>query len=131
MAVGLSLLTLALRIAAHVPFPNRQLMILFMVPVTLSAYLGGFGPGLLATAITAVGCLYFGIEPVYSITVTRGMDAFLLIVFIAVATITSVICEMLHRARRKAEESQRRLMDGERSIAWRSMPLASASGTTT
>jgi K+-sensing histidine kinase KdpD len=53
-AVLASLGTMALRLALQPIFRDRPLLILFMFPIILSAYVGGLGPGLLATGITTI-----------------------------------------------------------------------------
>ncbi|RQW89532.1 MAG: DUF4118 domain-containing protein, partial [Geobacter sp.] len=44
-------------------FDIRLLMIFFLFPIMLSAYLGGLGPGLAATALSALLVDYFLIHP--------------------------------------------------------------------
>ena len=48
-AVVVPWLVLAIRLRMGVSFAERPLLILFVFPILLAAYLGGLGPGLLAT----------------------------------------------------------------------------------
>jgi len=89
---------------------ERLMLILFMLPIVLSATLGGLGPGLVATVIAAAGTLYFVIPPLHSFHMERGDDVlqwcFLLINGMAV----SVLSEMLRVATSRTE-AKRLLLD--------------------
>ena len=50
-AITIALSVLALRMAIPLDLGRQPLMILFMLPIILSALMGGLGPGLLATAL--------------------------------------------------------------------------------
>jgi K+-sensing histidine kinase KdpD len=52
------------------------MLILFMLPVILSSVLGGFGPGLTATAIASLGIDYYGIPPLHSLQIGESHDLF-------------------------------------------------------
>ncbi len=54
-AITIALSVLALRMAIPLELARQPLMILFMLPIILSALIGGLGPGLLATALLGVG----------------------------------------------------------------------------
>ena len=54
-AITIALSVLALRMAIPLDLGRQPLMILFMLPIILSALMGGLGPGLLATALLGVG----------------------------------------------------------------------------
>lgn len=58
-AVGLTLVTLLLRMGIAIPFVQRPLLIMFMLPIIFSALLGGLGPGLLSTGLASVLVAYF------------------------------------------------------------------------
>jgi len=67
LAIALSLAMLFVRNGLPVSFGERPLLILFMLPVIASALLGGFGPGLTATAVAAAGTAYAFIPPINSL----------------------------------------------------------------
>jgi PAS domain S-box-containing protein len=67
--------------------------------VMLSAYLGGLGPGLLATALGVIAADYFWIEPRGFLRIGSVGDAALLVVFAIVATGIVVLVQALARAR--------------------------------
>lgn len=110
IALASALAMLALRESLAVEFDARPLLILFMFPIIVSALLGGLGPGLVATAVAALGVSYLAIPPVHSLRIAAGHDllqwSFLIINGVAV----SVLSEWLRRALDKAE-NDRRLLD--------------------
>jgi PAS domain S-box-containing protein len=64
IAVALTAATLLLRIGMNPWAGDQALIIMFLFPIIISAYLGGLGPGLLATAVAAAVTDYFVIPPV-------------------------------------------------------------------
>ena len=56
-AVLISLAMLLVRSLIAIPYSERPMLILFMFPIILSAVVGGLGPGLVATAVSALGGL--------------------------------------------------------------------------
>lgn len=109
-AVAITLAMLLVREYIAAQFGNRPLLILFMLPIVVSALLGGLWPGLLSTATAAAGVAYFVIPPLHSFRIAADYDlaqwTFLIINGIAV----SLLSEVLRRALAKAEVS-RRLLD--------------------
>jgi K+-sensing histidine kinase KdpD len=59
-------------------FGERPLLVLFVIPIPilLSAYVGGLGPGLMATVLAAAGTEYLLVPPARSFRIERGVDAF-------------------------------------------------------
>jgi hypothetical protein len=84
-------------------FGDRPLLILFVVPILLSAYLRGLGLGLLATVLVGAGTEYLLIPPTWSFAIERGVDAIQWLVLCVVGVLASILAEALHRARRRAE----------------------------
>jgi PAS domain S-box-containing protein len=107
-AIAVTTATLLLRMKIAVAFGHRPLLILFMMPIILSSLLGGFGPGLTATLIAAAGIDYYAIPTLHSFRIAASHDFFQWFIMIFSGILTSVLSEMLHRARQKSEE--RRLM---------------------
>ena len=62
LAVALTLVTIGTRVSLghEVRAPT---MIVFAIPIILSAYWGGLGPGLLATVISTLGAAYYLLPP--------------------------------------------------------------------
>jgi len=70
MAYGFALaatsLTLGLRLAFGFQAGDQPYPVLFILPIAFGAYVGGFGPGLFATAVAAAGASYFLLRPLHS-----------------------------------------------------------------
>ena len=105
IGVVATLTMLALRAVLPDDHALRTVRIIFLVPVTISALLGGLGPGLLATALATVGVLGSDLT-----TINLEADTFVaqltrLGLFVAMGIGASFVCESLHAARRNAEAS--------------------------
>ncbi|HEX7552514.1 MAG TPA: DUF4118 domain-containing protein, partial [Geothrix sp.] len=101
LAVVLPLLTLWLRMRFGVDYTQRPLLILFLLPIILSAFLGGLGPGLVSTFLTAGAVAYYLIPPTHSLRIAALHDAIQWIVLMLNGVLVSVLAGALHRARRK------------------------------
>lgn len=102
-AVAVSVGMLFLRQEIAVSFGERPMLILFMPPIILSSVLGGLGPGLAATVVSAFGIDYLAIPPVGSFRIAAEHDLFSWCLLIASGLLSSYLSELLHRARRQAE----------------------------
>ncbi len=96
-AVAVTLAMLLLRDHVAVAFGDRPLLILFMFPIIFSALLGGLGPGLVATAVAALGVDYLGIPPLHSFNIEAGHDLLQWVFLIANGIAVSVLSEVLRR----------------------------------
>jgi PAS domain S-box-containing protein len=94
--------TLGLRLALRDELRDRPTLIVFAVPIMLSAYVGGRRAGLLATALSYAGASYFLIPPFRSFHVTFAVDRWNLFFLVLSGVAISVLNEALHRARRQA-----------------------------
>lgn len=109
-ALVVTLAMLLLRDRLAIGFGDRPLLILFMVPVTLSALLGGLGPGLVSTAVAALGVDYLAIPPEHSFRIAASHDLLQWSFLIANGILLSVLSEVLRRSLANAEMN-RRLLD--------------------
>ena len=82
-------------------------LIFFVPAVTISAWQGGGGPGLLATALVWALCAYNYFPPIGSLAISNSNDVARMVAFVFQGILTSVLMERLHRARRQAEENRR------------------------
>ena len=105
-AVVSTVATLLARTGMGVVFAERPLLILFQLPIILSAYMGGLGPGLVATAAAAVLVDYFLIPPIYTFHVAYSHDFVQWGILIVNGALISLLSESLHRSRRQAETSR-------------------------
>jgi K+-sensing histidine kinase KdpD len=99
----LSVAVAAVATAALWRFIQPSASPLFFAAVMMSAMYGGLGPGLLATALSAVATAYFFMAPRFSLDIGID-DAFRLALFAVVALLTSYIQEQ----RRQAEATRNR-----------------------
>ena len=80
-------------------------LILFIPALTLSAWFGGIGPGMLATGLGVLSCNYLYVPPVGSFLIQSGNDALQLVVFLLEGILTSVLMQQLIDAKRQSETS--------------------------
>ncbi len=100
LAAALALLGFGLAWWLRPTVGDAGLILLFYPAVLLAAWFGGLGPGLLATAFMAApGAL----EPRLG-----AWPAGFLLTFLLTGAATSVLCEVVHEARRQRQESLRR-----------------------
>ena len=79
---------------------------LFLCAVMISAWLGGIGPGLLATALSCITFNYYFLQPLHSFAVkSEEMPRFV------VFTVSATVAASLSGAQRSATESLRRARD--------------------
>lgn len=78
-------------------------IMLNIATVTLSALVGGFGPGLLATVLSILGAAYYFIAPVYSFEVEELADSTRLLIFALECILISAVCARWRVARQRAE----------------------------
>src|SRR5262245_1481207 len=105
LATGVSLLLRWLlwpAIGDHTPFMT------FFPAVILSAFVGGLGPGLVATFVSAAAAAFFLLRPHFSFAVHDLADALSLGLFTLTGVVLSVLSESLHRSRRRILASERR-----------------------
>src|SRR4051812_25866271 len=83
-AAGATAVAVALSFALDGPMEARPFPIL-LCAVMLSAWLGGLGPAVLATAISGLVIDYYFEEPLYSLVITSWGTTIRLVVFIGAA----------------------------------------------
>ncbi len=86
---------------------------LFFVAVMVSAWYGGLGPGLLATALSTLAVNYFFIEPHFSLNVTNLGTIVQLAVFTMAALLISGLNESRRTSLRQAKASLQTLHESE------------------
>ena len=112
VAYGVAVLAPAVTLLVRWPLSavvgDRVLYTAFFPVVLIAAYLGGFGPGFLATVLSVLAATYFLVEPLYSLEIISVPDAVAVALFVLVGTIISGLGESLHRARRRIVAVERR-----------------------
>ncbi|MDI1310010.1 MAG: PAS domain-containing protein [Methylotenera sp.] len=108
-AIVITLLMLFVRMNMGLNTEHRPLMSLFILPIILSALFGGFGPGLLATVLGALGIDYLLIEPLNKLEITDKYDLIQWGSFIFSGLVISISSEILLRMHARAERNLRLL----------------------
>jgi len=83
------------------PFLAHGILSFYLISVIASAWVGGLGPGLLATVLGVLSCDFFFIAPTYSLVVHSADDIAEIVVFSLVAVTISV----LQTAQKKAKSA--------------------------
>ncbi len=106
-AVVLTLVMLSVRQALPLAVVEHPLINMFMLPIILSAAVGGIGPGLAATGMAVLCVSYYALPPVHGIQASNPYDLFQLSFLLANGGLVSFLCEILHRALRRVESTQK------------------------
>jgi PAS domain S-box-containing protein len=75
----------------------------FLLAVTFSAWYGGLNPGLLSVFVSAVLANFFFVEPYFRLWPTKRGDFQYLLTLATVGPFISLMSELMHRQRRRAE----------------------------
>ena len=105
-------------------FKNQPAPIVFLIPIVLSAYFGGLGPGLYATLSALVAADYFLIPPFYTFQVIHPVDYVRLLTLALVGALISMVSESLHRAKDQAVREATKNKQAEHSIRQSEAELA-------
>jgi two-component system, cell cycle sensor histidine kinase and response regulator CckA len=98
---------LAARAVLDVDVERHPDLVLFALPILLSAYAGGLGPGLVSTAIAAVGTNFLLLAPLYGLSIQSGLRSAEWLGLVAVGAATSFVSAALQRSRAAAEADRR------------------------
>jgi PAS domain S-box-containing protein len=117
-AAVLTVVTLLLRLGMKPWDGGQPLLILFLFPIVISAYLGGMGPGLLATGLTCLLTDYFLVPPTHSFGFASPVAFAHWLFMLLVGVLISVLFGELDRLRRgRAEEAiENRRITTERKV---------------
>lgn len=107
LAVLVTAATLAIRLAVDGSLGGQPMLVMFTVPIMLSAYAGGLGPGLLATGLSFVMASYYLLPPIHSFQVASAVERWQQVLVALSGVVISVLNEMLHRARHRAHVASR------------------------
>ncbi|MET0399658.1 MAG: HAMP domain-containing sensor histidine kinase [Longimicrobiaceae bacterium] len=102
---GAAVLTSVLAVTGTValqPVLPRLTLLLALTAVVVSAWYGGFGPGLLAAALGAFGLAFYVLPQGGAIKSTSLADAVYLTAFLAVSTLVSALAEALRGSVRRS-----------------------------
>ncbi|MBK1989968.1 PAS domain S-box protein [Sphaerospermopsis aphanizomenoides BCCUSP55] len=113
---AVALLSVALALGINFlfrPYLDSTPTPLFFTAVMVSAWYGGLGAGLLATALSALAIHYFLLEPFYSLHVPNLETLLQLGVFVIAAILINSLHEAQRMAQQKAEASLKSLQESE------------------
>ena len=99
-AVVLTGATLAFRLAISPWVGDRPLLILFFIPIVISAYWGGLVPGMFATALTCLAVDYFVFPPAGNFGFSHPLDFAQWLFLLLEGVLISVLFAQFTRARR-------------------------------
>jgi len=104
-AIVLTLVVLWLRLDFVDLFGQSPVLLLFFIPIALSAWLGGLGPGLLSTALAASGIYFFLMRPDPVVPLSRPLGITQWSMLVLDGVLISALCEALHHSRRVMERT--------------------------
>lgn len=107
IAVTTTAATLGVRLALADQLKDRPTLIVFTLPIMLSAYLGGLRAGLLATGLAYFSASYYLLPPFHSFRVASVVDRWDLFFVILAGVVISALNEALHRARGRTVSTTR------------------------
>jgi PAS domain S-box-containing protein len=113
VAVGAAAFALLLKLALHSLIGTESPFLLCFAAVTVSAWYGGLGPGLLTTALTALGAGYSFSHPVPPVSVAGMGQSVRLVLFLAEGLLISSVSAAVGSARWRAETSAVQLRASE------------------
>jgi PAS domain S-box-containing protein len=109
VAIAAALAAVLARVALD-PLWGTTLPYITLFPaIMLSAWLGGLGPGIVTTVITAAAAAYFWVEPARSLAMTDRGEWLGMGVFLAIGVVISALNEAWRRGAEALAESEERL----------------------
>src|SRR3712207_9249742 len=94
----------------------------------VSAWFGGFRPGLLSTVLSVLLSWYFFVSPQFSFAILDPGQALRLLVFAGECVVISALAGTMHRARERAEAGTPELPGGEAQLRARGRHQAGGAG---
>jgi signal transduction histidine kinase/ActR/RegA family two-component response regulator len=109
IAIGATAAVAIVRLTVSDTLGNFAPVVTFTIAVVIAAWYGGFRPGLLASALSVVAADYLLVPGRHSLRVETVGNAVSLGVFFFSGILVSLLCESLHRTRRRLEAEQENL----------------------
>jgi len=107
LAVALLMSTAALALTFLLdPLVHQSVLVLFLGAATLSAWFGGLGPGLVASALGGLAFSFFLTEPVYSLVVSESGIATDLAIFSMVSLLINGLYVRLRHVQRREQAAR-------------------------
>jgi len=96
LAVVATVVTLVIRLLLASWMGERPFLILFILPIVISAYVGGVGPGLLCTVLVGLSTDYFVMPPVHSFGFAQPLDFAQWTFLLVLGTLISLLSDGAH-----------------------------------
>jgi signal transduction histidine kinase/CheY-like chemotaxis protein len=109
IAIGATAAVAIIRLAVSGTIGNYAPIGTFTIAVVIAAWYGGLGPGLLATALGALLADFLFTPYRYSFQIESVSGGVALGVMVFTGVLLSLLCESLHRTRRRLEAEQENL----------------------
>jgi signal transduction histidine kinase/CheY-like chemotaxis protein len=109
LAVGIAVASVVLQQQLHPVFGETLPFQVLYPAVMISAWFGGWGPGLLTTFLTGLAGVYFVQAPYFHLGVTRPEGLARVLAFVVTGSVVSLLCEALHGARQREETARLRM----------------------
>jgi PAS domain S-box-containing protein len=87
--------------------PNELPFITFFPAVMVSAWIGGLGPGLVTTLLSAAIANFLWVEPRYSFAILHAREAVALLIYVLMGAVISALNELWRRAAADLARSER------------------------
>lgn len=117
IAVAVTGLTFAIYMVTNPPSQGEILLTPFILPIIISAFIGGIGPGLAATFLSAALLQYFIIPPHPDFAIGEKLLLVKLLLLVSNGLVVSVLAEVLHRSKAYAEERNRDYLRANEKLA--------------
>src|SRR5439155_23253184 len=109
LGLGIAWVSVLVRLLLN-PYWGDSVPLITLYPaVLLAAWLGGFGPGLVCTLVSAAAASYLFFEPLYSFSVSNPGEVGALIVFVGIGLLIGSVIEMLVKANDRLKHLAERL----------------------
>ncbi|MDB6007686.1 MAG: Aerobic respiration control sensor protein ArcB [Prosthecobacter sp.] len=115
-ALVVTAITLGLQLVFDEASGGRPTLVIFTMPIMLSAYVGGLRAGLLATTVSFFGASYYLLPPIGSFAVASSDECWQQFFVVLAGVLISVLNEALHRARRRADLFSREHLQAKRAL---------------
>jgi PAS domain S-box-containing protein len=116
VTVVVTALVVLFRLALAPVLGEEAPLLAFFFSIMFSAWYGGLGSGLFATVLSALAGAYFFLEPIHSLRVANLADQTRLVLLLLVGALISLLCESLHRSRRRAETSMHQIIAKQKEL---------------
>jgi signal transduction histidine kinase len=126
VAIAATLAIVVLRLLLSHVLGDSAYFFPFVIAVTVSAWYGGLRPGLLSTVLGAFAAIFFFVPPYYTLRISDPRIATGLVFFVIANVTISLVCDALHKALRRVEQSEAKALQHVQDIEHRDQALRDA-----